>query len=63
MHNKSAQRKPAKHKKTSRGKISTQGLTIVSKKYNLEAKKRHSGVSKGLQLINVITPAVVNHLS
>ena len=46
MHNKSAQRKPAKHKKTSRGKISKQRSTIVSKTYNLEAKKRHSGVRK-----------------
>ena len=46
MHNKSAQRKPAKHKKTSRGKISKRGSTIVSKTYNLEAKKRHSGVRK-----------------
>ena len=46
IHNKSAQRKPAKLKKTSRGKISKRGLTIVSKTYNLEAKKRHSGVRK-----------------
>ena len=46
MHNKSAQRKPAKHKKTSRGKISKRGLTIVSKTYNLEAKNRHSSVRK-----------------
>ena len=46
MHNKSAQRKPAKHRKTSRGKISRRGSTIVSKTYNLEAKKRHSGVRK-----------------
>ena len=46
MHKKSAQRKPAKHKKTSRGKISKRGSTIVSKTYNLEAKKRHSGVRK-----------------
>ena len=44
MHNKSAQRKPAKQKKTSRGKISTHDSTIVSKSYNLEAKERHSGV-------------------
>ena len=44
MHNKFAQRKPAKHKKTSRGKISKRGSTIVSKTYNLEAKKRRSGV-------------------
>ena len=46
MHNKSAQRKPAKHKKTSHGKISTRGSTNVSKTYNLEAKKRYSGVRK-----------------
>ena len=46
MHNKSAQRKPAEHKKTSRGKISKRGSTIVSKTYNLEAKKRHSGGRK-----------------
>ena len=48
MHNKSAQRKPAKHKKTTRGKISKQGSTIVSKTYNLEAKERPSGVRKRL---------------
>ena len=46
MHNKSAQRKPAKHKKTSRGKISKRGSTIVYKMYPLEAKKGHSGVRK-----------------
>ena len=48
MHNESAQRKPAKHKKTSRGKISQQRSTIVSKTNNLEAKKRHSGVREML---------------
>ena len=66
MHIKSAQGKPAKHKKTSRGKISKQSSTIVPKTYNLEAKKRHSGVilrERGLQLIKVITPPVINHLS
>ena len=46
MHNKSAQGKPAKHKKTSRDKISMRGSTIVSKTYILEAKKRHFGVRK-----------------
>ena len=46
MQNKSAQRKPAKHKKTSRGKIFKRSSTIASKTYNLEAKKRHSGVRK-----------------
>ena len=48
MYYKSAQRKPAKHKKTSRGKISKRSSTIVSKTYNLEANKRHSGVRKGV---------------
>ena len=46
MQNKSAQRKPTKHKKTKRGKISRRLSTFVSKTYNLEAKKRHSGVRK-----------------
>ena len=46
MHNESALMKPAKHEKTSRGKISQQRRTIVSKTYNLEAKKRQSGVRK-----------------
>ena len=46
MHKKSAQRKHAKQKKTSRGKVSKRGSTTVSKTYNLEAKKRHSGVRK-----------------
>ena len=44
MHYKYAHKKPAKHKKTSRGKFSNRGLRIVSKTSNLEAKKRHSGV-------------------
>ena len=48
MHIKPAQRKPSKHKKTSRGRISKQKSTIVSKTYNLEAKKRYSGVRKRL---------------
>ena len=49
MHNKSAQRKAAKLKRTSRGKISKRGSTIVCKTYNLEAKKRHSGVRRSLK--------------
>ena len=48
MHNESAQRKPARHKRKSRGKISKRGSTIVSKTYNSEAKKRRSGVKKRL---------------
>ena len=48
VRNKSAQQKPAEHKKTSRGKLSKRILTIFAKTYNLEAKKRHSGVRKKL---------------
>ena len=48
MHNKSAQRKPAKPKKTSRGKISKRDSTIVFKTYFFEAKERPSGVRKRL---------------
>ena len=48
MHNESAQTKPAKHNKTSRGKFSKRDLTIVSKTYNSEAKKRHSVVRRRL---------------
>ena len=63
MQNKSAQRKPAKHKKTLRGKISKRSSTIVSKTDNLEAKRRHSGVQKSLQFFEVIAPPVINKLS
>ena len=48
MKNKSAQRKPAKHKKTPPGKISKRYSPIVSRTYNLEAEKRYSGVRKRL---------------
>ena len=47
LHNKSAEKKPAKHKKTSRGKISKRGSTIVAKTYNWEGK-RHYCVPKML---------------
>ena len=46
MHNTSAQRKPAKHNQTSRGKISKGGLTIVSKMNIWESKKGPSGIRK-----------------
>ena len=62
MHNKSAQRKPAKHKKTSRGKFSTQSSTVISKTYNLEAKRDNLTSEKGLQLNKVISPPVTNLL-
>ena len=63
MHSKSTQRKLANHKKTSRGKVSRRSKVTIAKKNNLEAKKKRSVVQKGLQLIAVITPPVINHLS
>ena len=46
MHSKSAQRKHASHKKTSRGKVSRRSLVTIAKKNNLEAKKKRSVVRK-----------------
>ena len=63
MHNKLPQRKPATHKKTSRGKFSKQGSTIVSKTYNLKQRRDILASEKSLQLIKVITPPIINHLS
>ena len=64
MHRNSAQRKLARHEKTSHGKVSRRGLVTNAKKDNLEAKKDRSVVrKKGLQLIAVITLPVINHLS
>ena len=46
MHNKSAQRKLASHKKTSRGKVSRRSLGTIAKKNNLEAKQKRFVVRK-----------------
>ena len=46
MHSKSAQRKLASHKKTSRGKISRRNLVTIAKKNNLDAKRKRSVVRK-----------------
>ena len=46
MHNKSAQRKLANHKKTSHGKVSRRNLATIAKKNDLEAKKKRSVVRK-----------------
>ena len=51
MHNKSAQRKLASHKKTSRGKVSRRNLVTIAKKINLEAKKKCSVVRKRIATI------------
>ena len=46
MNSKSAQRKLASHKKTSRGKISRRSLVTIAKRKNSEAKKKRSVVRK-----------------
>ena len=46
MHSKSTQRKLASHKKTSRGKVSRRSLATITKKNNLEAKRKRSFVRK-----------------
>ena len=46
MHSKSAQRKPAKHEKTSPDNISQRSSIALSDKNNLEAKKRSCDIQK-----------------
>ena len=46
MQSKPTQRKLASHKKTSRGKVSRRSLVTITKKNNLEAKKKRSVVRK-----------------
>ena len=46
MHSKSTQRKLASHKKTSSGKVSRRSVVTITKKNNLEAKKKRSVVRK-----------------
>ena len=47
MHSKSTQRKLANHKKTSRGKVSRRSVATITKKNNLEAKKKRSVKKRG----------------
>ena len=54
VQNKSAQRKPAKHKKTSLGKISKQGSTTVSKRTIWKQRRDFLASERGLQLNEVI---------
>ena len=63
MHSKyiSAQRTPAKHKKTSGGKISQPGSIIVCKPYSLEERREILASGIGLQLYIIGTPPVLNH--
>ena len=63
MHSKSTQRKLAIHKKTSRGKVSRRSLATIAKKNNLQERRNVLSSEKGLQLIVVFTPPVINRLS
>ena len=62
MRSKSVRRKPAKHKKTPREKISQRRSIVLYGENKLEAKKRSSASEKGLQLRKVITAPVINYL-
>ena len=59
MHSKSAQRKVASHKNTSRGKVSRRSLATIAKKTTWKQKRNVLSSEKGLQLIAVITPPVI----
>ena len=63
MPSRSTQSKLASHKKTSCGKVSRHNLVTIAKKNSLEAKKKRSLVRKGWQLMAVIKPPVIHHLS
>ena len=63
LHNKSAQQKSAKHKKTSRDKRLKRGSTIVSKNTTWMQRRDILASERGLELIKVITLPVINHLS
>ena len=63
MHSKFAQRQLANHKKTSRGKISRRSLLLSLKRATCKQRRNVRSSEKGLQLIAVTTPPVINHLS
>ena len=48
MHSKFSQTKPAKHKKTSRDKITKRFYSVFSKKNHLEENRRRSGIRKNV---------------
>ena len=63
LQKKSAQREPPKHKKTSHGKVSKWGSSIVPKRYIWKQRRDILASEKGLLLIKVVTPPVFNQLS
>ena len=63
MHSEFTQRKIAKHKATSRDKVSRRNMTTIVKKPTWKQRRNVLLSEKGLQLIADITPPVINHLS
>ena len=63
MRSKSTQRKLANHKKTSRGEVSRRNVATIARKTTWKQRRNVLSSEKGLQLIAVITPPVINHLS
>ena len=62
-HSKSAKRKHAGHKKTSRVEISRRSLVTIAEKTTWKQRRNVLSSKIGLQLKTVITPPVINHLS
>ena len=63
MHSQSAQKKPANHKKTSRGIVSKRSSVALSKENNFEVKRDNLTYEKGLKRLKVITPPFISPLS
>ena len=63
MHNKSAQRKPAKHKKHHVVKFFSEVRLLSLKRTTWKQRREILASERGLQLIKVITPPVTNHVS
>ena len=62
MHNKSAQTKLAKHKKHQVVKFQSDVRLLSLKRTTCKQRRDILASKKGLQLIKVITPPVINHL-
>ena len=63
MHSESTQREFASHTKTSRGKVSRRILATITKRTTWKQRRNVLSSEKRLQLIAVITPPGIKHLS
>ena len=63
MHSKSTQRKLSGHEKTSCGKVSRRSLVTIAKRTTSKQRRNVLSSEKGLQLIAIISPPIINHLS